>query len=159
MVPIRPGDLIAISQGQKVVLFAVLTKQILLGGHWSYVFHGVQQLTAISNIPTVGTGFNAGVDFIIPRREGRILRISRNNDFSRLTGSELLQQEPARGEENYRIWRWLNGRRDHAEWVRSTPSPTAEERAAPHWECIPADDACELAKRRWEPHLTRVVLP
>jgi hypothetical protein len=40
MVQIRPGDLSAVSKGDSAVLFAILTKQILFGGHWSYVFHG-----------------------------------------------------------------------------------------------------------------------
>jgi hypothetical protein len=94
-------------------------------------------------------------DFIAPKRENRIVRISRSNDFSSLIGPELLQQEPAKGEVNDRIWRWMNGRREQAEWVRFTPSPTAEEKSAPHYSCIPAEWACKLAARRWEPSMSK----
>jgi hypothetical protein len=152
MVQIRPNDLIAVSDGDVAVLFAILTKQILFGGHWSYVFHGTQSIRAAAASHAVGAGFHAAVDFITPKRENRILRISRGNDFSSLMGPELLQQEPAEGQVNYQIWRWMNGLRHEAEWVRYTASPTDEERSAPHYSCIPADWACKLAARRWEPH-------
>jgi hypothetical protein len=154
MFQIRPGDFIAVSNGDSAVVFAILTKQILFGGHWSYVFHGARKMTVMSTIEAVGTGFNAAVDFIVPKRENRIVRISRGNDFSSLMGPELLQQEPAEGEVNYQIWRWMNGRREEADWLRFTPSPTAEERSAPHYSCIPAEWACKLAARRWEPHMS-----
>ena len=69
MLQIRPGDLIAVRNGDAAVLFAILTKQILLGGHWSYVFHGARQMTAISMPQAIVTRFNAAVDFIVPTRE------------------------------------------------------------------------------------------
>ncbi len=154
MLQIRAGDFIAVADGDSAVLFAVLTKQVLFGGHWSYVFHGVRPLTAVSNIQASGTGFNAAVDFITPKRENRIIRISRDNDFSSLMGSELLQQEPAKGEVNYMMWRWLNGRREDAEFVRFTPSPSTEERIAPPFGCIPAEWVCKLAAQSWEPRMS-----
>lgn len=155
MVQIRPGDFIAVSHGDSAVLFAILTKQVLFGGHWSYVFHGARRLTDLSGIEAVGAGFNAAVDFIVPKREDRIVTISRGNDFSSLVGPEQLQQQPAEGEVEYRIWRWMHGRREEAELVRSTQSPRAEEASAPHYSCVSADWAYRLAERRWEPHMSR----
>jgi hypothetical protein len=151
---IRTGDLIAVRDGNTAVLFAILTKQILFGGHWSYVFHGNRKSTEVSSSAAAGLGFNAAVDFIVPKRENRVVRISRANDFSSLMGPETLQQEPAHGQVNYQIWRWKDGRRENAAWVRFTPSPTIEEKSAPHYGCIPADWACKLATRRWEPHMS-----
>jgi hypothetical protein len=133
-------------------LFAILTKQILFGGHWSFAFHGSQP-TLPSGLDRVGRpGFNAAVDFIVPKREGRVTRVSRGNDLSSLLGPELLQQHPARGEVNFRVWRWKARGRQEAEYVRFTSSPTPEERSAPHYSCISADDACDLAAREWKAH-------
>ncbi len=151
MIQLRPGDLVTIQNGDAHVLFAILTKQILFGGHWSFVFHNPR-----SALPSLGDkisdpGFNAAVDFIVPKREKRVIFVSRDNDFSKLVGPELLQQPPLRGESNYRIWRWVNGRREEAEYVRFTSSPTQEEMSAPHYSCLRADFACDLAKSGWKP--------
>lgn len=149
MIQIRPGDLIAVRRNDAHVVFAILTKQILFGGHWSFVFHRSRQTLPAKGEEVVGAGFNAVVDFIVPKREGRVVRINRANDFSSLMGPELLQQEPAKGETNYGIWRWINKERMEAEYVRFTPSPTREERAAPRYSCMPADFAWHLAERKW----------
>jgi hypothetical protein len=85
----------------------------------------------------------------VPKRENRVVRVSRGNEFSSLVGPELLQQAPLKGERNYRIWRWKNRTREEAEFVRFTPSPTAEEQSAPHYSCLRADFACDLAIRGW----------
>jgi len=117
------------------------------------VFHGARSITDVSTIQPSGPGFNAAVNFIAPRRENRIVRVSRGNDFSSLMGPEWLQQEPSEGEVNYRIFQWLNGRREEADFVR-VASPAVEEKSAPHYSCIPAEWACKLATRRWEPHVS-----
>ena len=74
MIQLCPGDLVAVRKDGSHFLFAILSKQILFGGHWSFVFHG--------------------------------------------SGPELLQQQPAKGEVNYRIWRWKDGQRADADYVR-----------------------------------------
>ncbi len=152
MLQIRSGDLIRVRHGDAETVFAVLTRQTFFGGHWSYVFHGAAcgRWDAIAEASR--SGFNAVVDFIVPNREKRIVRLSRGNDFSSLMGPDLLQQEPPSGDINYQIWRWKDGRREEAEWVRFTPSPSAEEKSAPRYSCIPADMVCEMAARRWQPH-------
>jgi hypothetical protein len=150
MVQIRPGDLIAVRKEDVFVLFAVLTKQILFGGHWSFVFRDpTSTATAVShefNRP----GFNAFVDFLVPKRESRVTRVSRGNDFSQLRGPELLQQQPLKGEANYGIWRWVNTERESVEYVRFTASPTRAEQGVPEYSCMPADLACELVARGWQ---------
>ena len=131
----------------------MLTKQVLFGGHWSFVIHHARQpLPKDEAGEVMGPGFNAIVDFIVPKREGRVVRISRGNDFSSLNGPQLLQQAPLKDEKNYRIWRWKDNRREDAEYVRFTPSPTKEERRAPHYSCIAADFAWDLAARAWTTH-------
>lgn len=152
MIQLRPGDLVAVRKDSAYFLFAILTKQILFGGHWSFAFHGSRPTAPSEANRSDGAGFNAAVDFIIPKREERIVRVSRGNDFSLLLGPELLQQQPHKGEVNYRIWRWKNLRREEAEYVRFTPSPSPEERTAPHYSCIPADLACDRAARGWKEH-------
>jgi len=131
------------------VVFAVLTRQVLFGGHWSFVFHHPHETPPSSRDDMVDSGFNAAVDFIVPKREGRLVRISRGNDFSSLLGPELLQQAPLKGESNYRIWRWRDRARKEADFVRFTPAPTGEELSVPHYSCIRADFACDLAIRGW----------
>jgi hypothetical protein len=151
MIQIRAGDLIAVRTNEKSVSFAILTKQILFGGHWCFVFY-----KSLSELPAITTdvaniGFNAFVDFIVAKREKRLARISRGNDFRHLNGPELLIQEPLKGEVNYRIWRWKNGERIDTEYVRFTTSPTEPERTAPHCGCLNVDFACSLASRAWRP--------
>ena len=151
MLQLRPGDLIAVEKDGSRIFFAILTRQILFGGHWSFVFHGSLESLPSSGGSVASSGFNAVVDFIVPKRENRVVRISRGNDFSSLIGPELLQQAPLGGEKNYRIWRWNNHQREDAEFVRFTPAPTAEEKVAPHYSCLPADFAYDLAARKWRP--------
>jgi hypothetical protein len=65
-------------------------------------------------------------------------------------GPELLQQEPLKGEKNYRIWRWKNNERNEAEYVRFTPSPSRDEKSAPRYSCMRADFTWDLADREWK---------
>ena len=155
MVHLRPNDLVAVRKDGTYFLFAILTKQILFGGHWVFAFHGSRMTLPSAQEKVSGSGFNAIVDFIVPKREDRVVRVSRGNEFSSLMGPELLQQEPPKGEVNYRIWRWENNLRENAEYVRFTPSPTLEERSAPHYSCMPADFACDLVARGWQEHLSK----
>ena len=146
MIQTRPGDLLNVSFGERDVVFAVLTKKALFGGNWSFVFYdppGGQLHSA--------QGFNAFVDFVTPKREGRVARLSSGNDFSVLDGPSLLKQQPTRGESAYAIYRWSNLEVDSVVHIRTTRSPTTEELSAPEYSCLPADFACELALRRWRP--------
>jgi hypothetical protein len=154
MPQIRAGDLLAVRKGDTQTVFAILTKQVLFGGHWAYVFHDGGAGPQDTGGRTMGPGFNCAVDFIVPKREGRIVTLTRGNDFASLMGPELLQQEPPIGMRSYGVWRWKHGRREEAELIRFTLSPTVEERSAPHYSCIPADMACELAARRWRPSMS-----
>src|SRR5262249_19179949 len=115
MVQIRPGDLVAVRRDGVYFMFAILTEQILFGAHWSYVFHGARDTLPPERDECAGTGFNAFVDYLLPKREDRLVRIRRGNDFSALRGPELLQQKPVKGQVNYRIWRWQNNEREKAE--------------------------------------------
>ena len=150
MIQIRAGDLVAVRHEDTWVPFAVLGKQILFGGHWCFVYNTVQSESPGLDFALTGTGFNAFVSFIVPKRDERLARISRGNDFSALKGPEMLVQQPARGEVNYSIWRWKSRRREDAEYVRFTPSPSQEERCSPEYGCFPADFVCELVKRGWK---------
>jgi len=152
MIQLRPGDLVAVRNDGSYFLFAILTKQILFGGHWSFAFHGSRLVVPSAYDEIAGPGFNAVIDYIIPKREDRIVRVNRGNAFSSLFGPELLQQQPIKGDVTYRIWRWKDNQREQAEYVRFTLSPTPEERSAPHYTCIPADFACDLAARGWKEH-------
>jgi hypothetical protein len=153
MLQIRPGDLVAVKTDDGYVTFAILTKQILFGGQWSFVFHGGRKTPPAPGADLGAAGFNAAVDFILAKREDRIVRVSRGNDFSTLRGPELLQQAPLKGKSNYRIWQWMTNQRVEADFVRVTDSPSIEERTAPHFSCMGADSACKLAMRGWTPDL------
>jgi hypothetical protein len=148
MIQLRPGDLVEVVDRTKRFHFAILTKQMLFGGHWCFAFYEAPPALAASG------GFNAFVDFIVPKREGRVSRLSAANDLSNLQGPELLQQEPTKGEVTYAIYRWKDRLRQDVEAVRSTTSPRPEERAAPRYACIPANWACELIERKWNPGMS-----
>jgi len=153
MIQLRPGDLVKVASDQASIAFAILTKQMLFGGHWCFVFRHLP--TDTSDCPE--PGFNAFVDFIVPKREGRIARISKGNEFSSLRGPELLQQEPLKGQVNYRIFRWKHNSREDVEYLRFTDTPTNEERVAPSYSCMPADYACALVARGWRPGTSKWV--
>lgn len=146
MIQIRSGDLLKVSFEDRGAVFAVLTKKALFGGNWCYVFYE-PPCTELHKRP----GFNAFVDFVIPKRQGRVARLSAGNDFSSLCGPSLLKQQPTRGESAYAIYRWSNLDVGSVVHVRTTPSPTKEELSAPEYACLPADFACELSLRRWRP--------
>jgi hypothetical protein len=152
MLQLRPGDLVAIENDGVHVVAAILTKQILFGGHWSFMFHGTHEAVP-SKLDFAGkpSGFNAAVDFILPKREGRLTRILRDGSFSALLGPELVTQAPLRGEKNYRVWKWNGGSRQETEFVRFTPTPSVEEQTAPPHGCLAADFAWKLAARGWSP--------
>jgi hypothetical protein len=150
MIQIRAGDFVAVLHEDTWVSFAVLGKQILFGGHWCFAYYAVQPQVPSSDFVLTGTGFNVFINFIVPKRDERLGRISRGNDFSALKGPELLVQQPVKGEVNYEIWRWKSRRREEAEYVRFTPAPSQEERCSPEYACFPADLVCELVKREWK---------
>jgi len=146
MIQIRAGDLLKVRFDEHEVVFAVLTKKVLFGGNWCYVFYGAPS----SPVPE-SPGFNAFVDFLVPKRQGRVDRLSSHNKFQGLEGPELLKQQPTRGESKYVIYRWSNMLVGSVQHLRTTPSPTTSELAAPEYSCLPADFACELALRKWRP--------
>jgi len=146
MIQIRSGDLLKVSFEGRDVVFAVLTKKVLFGGNWCYVFHETPG-TDLSRV----SGFNAFVDFIVPKRQGRVARVSSENDLSGLGGPGLLKQQPNREKSTYAVYRWSNFQVDSVVHVRTTASPTKEELSAPEYSCLPADFACELALRQWRP--------
>ena len=151
MIQIRTGDLITVYHEGGWITFAILTKQILFGGHWCFVYYQVSPERPAPVFDVKNAGFNAFADFIVPKRQDRIIRISRKNDFQGLKGPELLVQQPVQGESNYGVWKWQNGLRERAEYLRSTPSPSMQERGCPEYTCFSADFICELVKRRWKP--------
>lgn len=152
MLQLRPGDLVAVENSGTYVVAAILTKQILFGGQWSFIFHGAHDgVPASFAVESAPSGFNAAVDFIVPKREKRLTRISRGNSFADLLGPELVTQAPLPGGTNYRIWKWKGGRREGADFVRFTPTPTDEERLAPPYSCLAAEFACQLGARGWKP--------
>jgi hypothetical protein len=113
---ILPNDLFAVQVDQSFYLFAILTKQILFGGHWVFAFRGARKVPPPAGEKVDGPGYNAVVDFIVAKREGRVFRVNSGNDFSHLLGPEFLQQESFEGEPNYQIFRWKGGGRKEAEW-------------------------------------------
>jgi hypothetical protein len=151
MIQIRPGDLVSVLHDDSWYRFAILVKQILFGGHWCFVYSDASSAKPTTEFDTCAPGFNAFADFLSPKRQGRVIRVSRANDFSSLYGPELLVQQPARSEVNFRVWRWKDKGREGAEYVRYTPSPTQEERCSPEYACFQADMVCELVKRGWRP--------
>ena len=152
MLQLLPGDLVAIRNDGGYIVVAILTKQILFGGHWSYVFHGVHKNAPLQfRVSPSSMGFNVVVDFILPKREERLIHISRGNLFTAFLGPELVTQAPLRGEKNYRIWRWNDGAREDTTFVRHSPTPTEEERTSPGHGCLAADFAWQLATRGWTP--------
>lgn len=147
MIQARSGDLLEIQFGTERIRFAVLTKKLLFGGNWCFVFHN-----PMASQSKGASGFNAFVDLIVPKRQSRVERISRNNDFSDLLGPALLKQQPTRGEKDYAIYSWPDRRIESVTHIGTTSCPTREELSAPEYMCIPADFACELAIRQWKPH-------
>jgi hypothetical protein len=147
----RAGDLLAVQNQDLFVLFAVLTKAIIFGGNWTFVFYQLyDRLPSQPSTWNPSQGFNAFVDLIAPKREGRLHRISRGNDFAALAGPRLLQQEPTLGSRNFQIYRWRNkSERSGVEYVHFTDKPTPEEAAAPRYSCLSADFAWDLAARNW----------
>jgi len=108
--------LVAVQVDHSFYLFAILSKQILFGGHWVFAFHGARKVLPPAGEKVDGSGYNAVVDFIVAKREGRVFRVNSGNDFSHLLGPDLLQQEPFEGEPNCQIFRWKRGLRKEAEW-------------------------------------------
>lgn len=142
MIQIRAGDLIEVEYDRCQYRFAILTRQILFGGHWCFVYHP-------GGSPA--NGFNAFVDFLVPKRQGRVVVVSRGNDFTPLAGPNLLKQQPQRAGSTYRILTWRDLSVDSVKLLRATERPSQEELSAPEYACLKADSACELAARRWLP--------
>jgi len=150
MLQIRPGDLVAIQKNDLYVDIVVLTSKLLFGGHWCFVVHNARREISTAEVEC-SSGFNAFVDLIVPKRENRLSRIRRDVDPSSIWGPSLLQQPPLKGEKNYRIWQWKDGKREDVEYLRFTPSPSKEELNSPHYSTFAADFAWDLASRGWMP--------
>jgi hypothetical protein len=75
---------VAVENEDVYVLAAILTEQIALGGHGSFTFHGAQSdLAQHDVIVEHPSGSNAGVDFIVPKREKRGIVFKRKNKRAR----------------------------------------------------------------------------
>src|SRR5690606_11130770 len=127
------------SLDQHEVVFDILTKKVLFGGNWCYVFHNVPS-SSLSGSP----GFNAFVDFLVPKRLGRVERLSSHNSFVGLEGPDSPNQQPTRCESEYVMYRWSNMLVGSVEQLRTTMSPTTTELAAPEYSCLPANFSSEL---------------
>jgi len=79
MVQIRPGDLIAAKTDGVSIHFAVLTKQILFGGHWRFAFYDLLPEVPPCTSEVAHIGFNAFVDFIQAKREASVAGTLRND--------------------------------------------------------------------------------
>jgi hypothetical protein len=81
---VRPGNLIAIGEGNKFYYFLVLSGSAFFGCQWAYCFYesSIDLLDSTDNLKTYGDGFPALVDFIEQRRENEIVKVGSSLDVS-----------------------------------------------------------------------------
>jgi hypothetical protein len=155
MIRIAPGDVLAIQHDGRYVYAAVLTRQILFGGHWSFIYHGAfPRLMPIDELLAVELrGFNAVVDYIQPNREKRLVRIAKKVDTSRYPNPPLVKSHfgpPIARRDVWKILRWTDKEQQVVE-IKMTYEPTAQELSLPNHECLSANYAWGLAERDWTP--------
>ncbi len=80
MIRQSPGDVLEICFEDRWICLVVVTKIFMFGGNIVYVFHGdgsrIEGFAPSPELP----GFNICTDFILPKREGQVNRITRVPD-------------------------------------------------------------------------------
>ena len=153
---ISAGDILAIEHNGRYVYAAVLTRQILFGGHWSFFYHGTfPGLLPIDRFLGLQIrGFNAVVDYIQPNRENRLIRLAKKAETGRYTDPPLVKSHfapPIARRDVWKILKWTNKEQTDAEEIKTTYDPTAEELSLPNHGCLSADFAWKLAEQEWTP--------
>src|SRR3546814_11306030 len=115
MIQTRAGDLLSVMTDDGAITFAVLTKKLLFGGNWCYVFYKTS-----AEQPDGHHGFNAFVDCIVPKRDGRVTRLSGGIDLSTFIGNELLTQQPTRYKKSFSIIQWTHPSIASVNHIRTT---------------------------------------
>jgi hypothetical protein len=93
VIRVKPGDLIAVSEAGRYYYALVLDRIRLFGGNWVFAFHtsSDQPVSADSLLGDTPSGFNAFVDFIFAKREGRLTRIAKGVPTDRFQGPGFLK--------------------------------------------------------------------
>jgi hypothetical protein len=82
MIQQRIGDLLQIEEGGKLFYVVVLTKVVMFGGNILFAFHNDGLQREVSSLEPGGSGFNICADLLLPKREGRVLRLHRFSDLA-----------------------------------------------------------------------------
>ena len=77
MIKLKEGDVIAFKRGDRYYYAVVITPIIMFGGNLVYAFHmTTDDLISLAELLKRQTsGFNAVVDFILAKREKRIIKL------------------------------------------------------------------------------------
>ena len=92
VIQVSPGDLVAVSANEKFYYALLIERIRMFGGCWSFVFHRTSRelISAADLLTSPGVGFNAFVDFLWSKREGRIQRLQRRAETAPFRGPGFL---------------------------------------------------------------------
>jgi hypothetical protein len=149
MIRFKPGDMIAYRWDERYHYAVVLTKLILFGGNLVHAFYRTTDnlLTAEELLQGDAAGFNAIVDFIWAKRQGRIFKLGAVQDYERFRTSQYFKSThwhlPAPAS-----W-WIYD--EHDELIRATEELTEAEKMLPNWYTIDDSLLSSYIKSRWAP--------
>jgi hypothetical protein len=91
MIHQRIGDLLEIEEGGKYFYVVVLTKVVMFGGNILFAFHNEGKKRALGSLVPDSSGFNICADLLLPKREGRVARLSRYEDVTGFWRSKFVK--------------------------------------------------------------------
>lgn len=154
MIRIRPGDLLAIKEGDRYYYCLVLSRQIMGGGQLVHAFYFTSEsLVPADELLTKNPqGFHRITDFIACNRSGSLARIAARVPTDAFDGVDLFRQDsPSYGRDGtWAIWN------RESQVVREPVELTAEEWGYPIFLCSLHHSMCHQIDRRWHPSHDRV---
>jgi hypothetical protein len=88
------GDLPQIEEGGKYFYVVVLTKVVMFGGNILFVFHTNGDKRDVGSLAPGCSGFNICADLLLPKREGRVIRLHRFESLTPFWRSKYAKTTP-----------------------------------------------------------------
>jgi hypothetical protein len=149
MIRISPGDVVAFRWDDQYHYAVVLTKIIMFGGNLVHAFYRTTDnlLAADELLRDFPDGFNAVVDFIFAKRQGRIFKVGAAHDYERFRTGKYFKSTHWHLPKA-RSW-WIYDER--GKQVRVTEQLTEAEKRLPNWYTMDDSMLSRLIKSRWAP--------
>ena len=149
MIKLKEGDVIAFKRGDRYYYAVVITPIIMFGGNLVYAFHmTTDDLISLAELLKRQTsGFNAVVDFILAKREKRIIKLGSIKNPQQFRKTQYFKRQTP----NKKFW-FIEELKDKTTYeIKRTEKLNEEEVHYPYLSTIPTDWLADYIDKKWSP--------